>query len=38
MKNNITFENYKKDLSSHKTDLLVCGLFEGEKVNTEIDK
>ena len=38
MQNNITFENYKKDLSSHKTDLLVCGLFEGEKVNTEIDK
>jgi len=38
MQNNITFENYKGNLSSHKTELLVCGLFEGENVSPEIDK
>ena len=38
MQNNITFENYKRNLSSHKTELLVCGLFEGGKISSEIDK
>ena len=38
MQNNITFKNYKGNLSSHKTELLVYGLFEGEKISPEIDK
>ena len=37
MQNNITFENYKGNLSSHNTELLVCGLFEGDKISPELD-
>ena len=32
MGNNISFKNYEGNISSHKTELLVCGIFEGEKI------
>ena len=45
MGNNISFKDYKGSISSHKAELLVCGLFEGEKIlpgqkiplNSELD-
>ena len=38
MKNNISFKDYEGNMNSHKTELLVCGLFEGSKVDGMIDK
>ena len=34
MSNNISFKNYTGSIASHKAELLVCGLFEGEKIVT----
>ena len=38
MRNNISFKNFMGNLSSHKSELLVCGVFEGEKIDTILDK
>ena len=38
MGNNISFKEYKGSISSHKAELLVCGLFEGEKFDKILDE
>ena len=36
MQNPITFTNSNNSLSSFKTDLIFCGLYEGEKINKDL--
>ena len=37
MGNSISFKDFTGGINSHKSELLVCGIFEGEKVNTTLD-